>query len=221
MPVFGPLGDSALLIKFGDEIELALNRSIHDLAARLAATPIAGLTGLVPAYASLLVHYDPLQQTYAAVADWARAALDQLQPSAARKPRRIEVPVRYGGETGPDLEAVAAAHGLSAAEVIRLHSARDYTVYMMGFTPGFPYMGRLDDALVTPRLESPRTHVSAGTVAIAGAQTGIYPIDSPGGWRLIGWTPLKLFDPGRESPFLFAPGDAVHFVPLPEGRNGA
>jgi KipI family sensor histidine kinase inhibitor len=219
MPVFAPLGDSALLIKFGDEIDPKVNRSVHDLAALLGAAPIPGLTGIVPGYASLLVHYDPLQQTHAAVADWASAALDRVESSAARKPRRIEVPVRYGGEWGPDLEAVAAGRGLSPAEVIHLHSGRAYMVYMMGFTPGFPYMGRLDDALITPRLESPRTRVPAGTVAIAGAQTGIYPIDSPGGWRLIGWTPLRLFDPAGDPPFLFAPGDSVRF--LPEGGDGA
>ena len=116
---------------------------------------------------------------------------------------------------------MAAAHNLSPADIVELHSGREYTVYMMGFTPGFPYMGRLDDALVTPRLATPRTQVAAGTVAIAGAQTGIYPVDSPGGWRLIGWTPLKIFDPARDQPFLFAPGDAVRFVPLGVNAHGS
>jgi KipI family sensor histidine kinase inhibitor len=218
MPTLLPLGDSALLVKFGEEIDLELNRQIHTLAAFLDAAPLPGVTELVPAYATLLVHYDPLLRTYAEVQDWVRLGLERAQAQAGGKPRQIEVPVRYGGESGPDLEAVAALHALSPAEVVRLHSGREYTVYMMGFTPGFPYMGKLDEVLVTPRLETPRTHVPAGTVAIAGAQTGIYPIDSPGGWRLIGWTPLRLFDPARESPFLFAPGDAVRFVPLEGGR---
>jgi len=120
--------------------------------------------------------------------------------------------VRYGGDLGPDLESVASHCGLRVEDVIRIHSEKTYTVYMMGFTPGYPYMGKLDDALIMPRLETPRTHVPAGTVAIAGSQTGIYSIESPGGWNLIGWTPLKLFDPESDSPFLFAPGDEVKFV---------
>jgi KipI family sensor histidine kinase inhibitor len=113
---------------------------------------------------------------------------------------------------GPDLEAVASHLGLRVDEVIRIHSEKIYTVYMMGFTPGYPYMGKLDDALIMPRLETPRTRVPAGTVAIAGSQTGIYSIESPGGWNLIGWTPLKLFDPTSESPFLFTPDDEVKFI---------
>jgi KipI family sensor histidine kinase inhibitor len=135
-----------------------------------------------------------------------------VEDTKLRKPRQIEVPVQYGGEFGVDLEFVSSNCGLSVEDVIQLHSARTYTVYMMGFTPGFPYMGKLDDAIVTPRLQIPRTRVSAGTVAIAGSQTGIYPIDSPGGWRLIGWTPLQLFDLESQSPFLFSPGDEVKFV---------
>lgn len=140
--------------------------------------------------------------------------MTQLDDSFHRTPRQIEVPVRYGSASGPDLETVAASKGISAADVIRIHSAREYTVYMMGFTPGFPYLGTLDELLVMPRLETPRTLVRAGTVAIAGSQTGIYPLDSPGGWHLIGWTPLKLFDPTSDAPFLFTPGDVVKFIPL-------
>jgi KipI family sensor histidine kinase inhibitor len=125
---------------------------------------------------------------------------------------RIEVPVQYGGRYGVDLDFIANYHGLQVEDVIRIHNEKIYTVYMMGFTPGFPYMGKLDDAILTPRLETPRTRVHSGTVALAGSQTGIYPIDSPGGWRLIGYTSLCLFDPHSESPFLFAPGDEVKFI---------
>ena len=128
------------------------------------------------------------------------------------KPRRIEVPVRYGGAGGPDLEAVAAYHKLSIDEVVRLHTSREYTVYMMGFTPGFPYMGTLDSKIATPRLKTPRTRVPAGSVGIAEAQTGIYPIESPGGWQILGHTSLKLFDPEAAQPFLLSPGDRVQFV---------
>lgn len=209
-----PLGDSALLITLGDEMAPRLNQRVHALASLIDSAPLAGIRETVPAYASLLVHYDPLQLTYSQIADWIRGRLDQADSASARTPRLIEVPTRYGGASGADLEAVAASRALTAADVIRLHSRRDYLIYMMGFTPGFPYMGTLDDSLVTPRLETPRTSVPAGTVAIAGAQTGIYPLASPGGWNLIGWTPLKLFDPTSESPFLFAPGDTVRFIPI-------
>jgi inhibitor of KinA len=214
MPVLTSLGDSALLVKFGDEIDPDLNRRVQALAALLGSAPLDGVGESLPAYASLLVHYDPLRLDYAEVAEWVSGFLDQAEAAATRPAGRIEVPVRYGGESGPDLEAVAAFHKISPAEVVRLHSSRTYTVYMMGFTPGFPYLGALDPRLVTPRLETPRTLVPAGTVAIAGQQSGIYPLASPGGWQLIGWTPLQLFDLSSEQPFLFAPGDEVRFVPF-------
>lgn len=214
MDALKPLGDSALLVTLGDEIDPRLNRRVHALASLIDSAPLTGIREIVPAYATLLIHYDSLLLNYSQIADWLRLRLDQTDSAMTRPPRRVEVPTRYGGASGADLEMVAASHALSSADVIRLHSGRDYLVYMMGFTPGFPYMGKLDDSLVTPRLETPRTLVKAGTVAIAGAQTGIYPLDSPGGWRLIGWTPLKLFDPASESPFLFVPGDMVRFVPM-------
>jgi KipI family sensor histidine kinase inhibitor len=206
------LGDSALLIQLGDEIDLEINRRVHALDARLNAKRIAGVIETVPAYASLLVHYDPLSLTFGQVSDWVRSEMSASETLIAREPRRIEVPVRYGGEAGPDLDFVAATHHLSAREVARIHASREYIVYMMGFTPGFPYMGKLDEAIATPRLETPRIRVAAGSVGIAGAQTGIYPIDSPGGWRLIGRTTLQLFHPAAEPPFLFSPGDTVKFV---------
>jgi inhibitor of KinA len=209
-----PLGDSALLIQFGEEIDMNINQRVHALNALLHATSFDGILETVPAYCTLLVHYNPLTLTFDQVARWAREQMQRVDDATHRTPRRLEVPARYGGAPGADLEAVAASKGISAADVIRLHSGREYTVYMMGFTPGFPYMGTLDERLVTPRLETPRTLVKAGTVAIAGSQTGIYPLDSPGGWHAIGWTPLKLFDPASASPFLFAPGDEVKFIPL-------
>ncbi len=209
-----PLGDSALLIQLGDEIDPAINQHVHALNALLHAASFYGIVETVPAYCTLLVHYDPLQLTFDQVARWVRGQMQRVDDSVHRTPRRLEVPVRYGGASGADLEAVAASRGISSADVIRIHSEREYTVYMMGFTPGFPYMGTLDERLVMPRLETPRVLVKAGTVAIAGSQTGIYPLDSPGGWHMLGWTPLKLFDPASESPFLFAPGDIVKFMPL-------
>ena len=206
------LGDSSVLVQFGSDIDISVNQRVHALASLLEASPFEGMIETVPAYATLLVHYDPLAVSFTRVRDFLREKLSQTEASAARNPKRVEVPVRYGGDFGVDLEAVARHLQLQVEDVIRLHSGKLYTVFMMGFTPGFPYMGKLDDALVMPRLETPRTRVPAGTVAIAGSQTGIYPIASPGGWQLIGWTPLTLFDPASETPFLFAPGDEVKFI---------
>jgi KipI family sensor histidine kinase inhibitor len=207
-----PLGDSALLIQFGDEIDPGLNQHVHELDALLNVDKPAGVVETVPAYATLLVHYDPLLLTYAETTDWISAELDKVKSKASRKPRRIEIPVRYGGASGLDLDFVAAYHKLSVQEVLHIHASRIYSVYMMGFTPGFAYMGKLDDAIATPRLETPRMKVPAGSVGIAGAQTGIYPIDSPGGWRIIGRTEVRLFNPAADPVFLFAPGDTVQFV---------
>jgi KipI family sensor histidine kinase inhibitor len=207
-----PLGDSALLVELGDEIDATINQRVHALAALINISPLAGVIETVPAYATLLIHYDPLILTYAKIRKWIRVKLSHIENANLRKPRQLEVPVRYGGKYGVDLEFVADYHHLRVEDVIRIHSEKIYTIYMMGFTPGFPYMGKLDNAIATPRLETPRPSVSAGTVAIADSQTGIYPIDSPGGWRLIGHTSLRLFDPESESPFLFSPGDEVKFV---------
>ena len=209
-----PLGDAALLVELGDKIDSTVNQRVHALNALLQTKNIAGIVETVPAYCTLLIHYDPLILTFDQVTHWVRDKLTQVDDSLNRKPRQLEVPTRYGGASGPDLEAVAVSKGISAADIVRIHSECEYTVYMMGFTPGFPYLGTLDERLIMPRMETPRTLVKAGTVAIAGSQTGIYPLDSPGGWHLIGWTPLKLFDPTRESPFLFAPGDIIKFIPL-------
>ena len=209
-----PLGDSALLVELGDKIDSTVNQRVHALNALLQTKNIAGIVETVPAYCTLLIHYDPLILTFDQVTHWVRDKLTQVDDSLNRKPRQLEVPTRYGGASGPDLEAVAVSKGISAADIVRIHSECEYTVYMMGFTPGFPYLGTLDERLITPRMETPRTLVKAGTVAIAGSQTGIYPLDSPGGWHLIGWTPLKLFDPTSEAPFLFFPGDIIKFIPL-------
>ena len=201
------MGDSALLIKFGEEIDPVINQRVHQLDALLRADQIAGVIETVPAYATLLLHYDPLLLTYAQASEWVTIELAKVKSDIHRKPRRIEVPVQYVCEYGPDLDFIASLHHISIQEVISLHTGREYSVYMMGFTPGFAYMGKLDDMLATPRLETPRIRVAAGSVGIAGSQTGIYPIDSPGGWRLIGRTSLSLFDLASDKPFLFSPGD--------------
>jgi KipI family sensor histidine kinase inhibitor len=211
-PKILPLGDASILVQLGSEIDISVNRRIHALASLLDISPFDGMVETVPAYATLLVQYDPLAISFTQVRDFLREKISQVEETAPRKPKQVEVPVRYGGEIGIDLESIARHLQLRVEDIIRIHTQRTYTVYMMGFTPGFPYMGKLDDALIMPRLETPRTRVPAGTVAIAGSQTGIYPITSPGGWQLIGWTPLQLFDPNSDTPFLFAPGDEVKFI---------
>src|SRR5215212_58686 len=207
-----PLGDSALLIQMGDEIDLATNQRVHALATLINASPLPGVIETVPAYGTVLVHYNPQLLSFVQTKNYLREKLTQVHDYTSRKQKQVEVPVRYGGEKGIDLGSVARHCQLQTEDVIRIHSEKLYTVFMMGFTPGFPYMGKLDDAIIMPRLERPRTHVPAGTVAIAGSQTGIYSIDSPGGWQLIGWTPLQLFNPESELPFLFSPGDEVKFI---------
>ena len=211
-PEIVPLGDSALLVQLGDEIDITINHRVHLLSSLINHSSLDGLVETVPSYSTLLIHYDPLILAEAEIHEWLREQLNLMEDAGPKKPRRMEIPVRYGGEYGVDLSSVADYHRLRVEDVIRIHTSRTYTVYMMGFTPGFPYMGKVDKAIITPRLETPRAHVPAGTVAIAGSQTGIYPIDSPGGWRLIGYTALKLFDPTLEFPFLFSPGDEVKFV---------
>ncbi|HRQ21832.1 MAG TPA: 5-oxoprolinase subunit PxpB [Anaerolineales bacterium] len=206
-----PLGDSAILIQLGDAIDPILNQRVHALSALLQTIPAVIET--IPAYCTLLVHYDPLATTYDQIKNLIDEKISHLDESTHRPSRRLEIPVLYGNASGLDFESVATTLALSPSELIRLHSQREYTVYMMGFTPGFPYMGILDEKLTLPRLYNPRTRVPAGSVAIAGSQTGIYPVDSPGGWHILGHTPLKLFDPMSESPFLFAPGDIVKFIP--------
>ena len=206
-----PLGDSSILIQLGDAIDPALNQRVHALSALLQTIPAVIET--VPAYCTVLVHYDPLTTTYNQIKNIIEEKISLLDDSTHRPSRRLEIPVLYGNASGLDFESVATTLALSPSELIRLHSEREYTVYMMGFTPGFPYLGILNEKLTMPRMSTPRTRVPAGSVAIAGSQTGIYPVDSPGGWHIIGHTPLKLFDPTSDNPFLFAPGDVVKFIP--------
>jgi KipI family sensor histidine kinase inhibitor len=215
-PRFLPVGDAALLVEFGHRIDEIINRRVRSLAQALAQEPLPGLGEAVPTYRSLLIHYDPLHLDYATVERWVRARVERAETLSLPEPRRIDIPTAYGGPYGPDLAFVAQHGGLSAQEVIRIHSGTTYPVFMIGFTPGFPYLGGVDAAIAAPRLETPRTRVAAGSVGIAGQQTGVYPIESPGGWRIIGRTPLKLFDPHADLPALLAAGDRVRFVPISE-----
>ncbi len=211
-PVIRYLSDRGLLVELGTGIDPAVNRCVQRLQRRLARESIEGVLETVPAYSSLLVIYDPLRILPQALKRHI-AGLCEFETADQDEEHTIhEIPVVYGGSAGPDLDHVAAYHGLSADEVIRLHSGTVYRVYMIGFTPGYPYMGELPEALATPRRETPRTHIPQGSVAIAQRQTGIYPVVSPGGWQVIGRTPVPLFDFQRETPSLLAMGDQVRFV---------
>jgi KipI family sensor histidine kinase inhibitor len=218
LPDLQPYGDSALLAVLGTALDLETNLRVHALAGRLAAAAAPGLGAPVPAYASLLIPYDPLaldaEAARAAVQPhlaWAvglpGAALEEAAPAAV-----VDIPTRYGGKDGPDLEAVAARHGTTPEAIIALHTDAVYRVYMLGFAPGFAYMGPLPPELVTPRRPTPRARVPAGSVGLAGAQTGIYPLVTPGGWQIIGRTALALWDATRDPPALLRPGLRVRFV---------
>lgn len=215
---FEALADDAWLLRLGEVIDDALNARIHALAARLRAQAPAWLRDLVPAYASLAVFFDSRAIDADAVRDWLQARCAQtpevVDPLASLEARTVEIPVAYGGEFGPDLASGAAELGLSPASLIQRHSDAVYTVAMIGFAPGFPYLSGLDPELALPRLATPRTQVAAGSVAIGGAQTGIYPRPGPGGWRLLGRTPLTLFDPSRAQPSLLLPGDRVRLLAI-------
>jgi len=215
-PLFKPVGDAALLVSFEQRIDEQINRRVHALASSLLREPIPGLGEAVPAYSSVLVHYDPLRISLSEVIQHINqlAYAPQADNLAARK--LVEIPTVYGGSRGPDLEGLARKRALSVDEVIALHSRVEYQVYLIGFTPGFAYLGSVDERIASPRLETPRLSVKAGSVGIAGRQTGVYPVDSPGGWQIIGWTPVRLFDPQRTPPSLLEPGDRVRFVPISE-----
>lgn len=209
--MFKPLGDSALLVELENEIDPVINQRVHSLNALLQNTN--GIIETVPAYCTLLIHYDSLKFSFHQIKTLVEEKMNQLNKINRETARRHEVKVRYGNSSNSDIGIVASSKKISIADVIRIHSEKEYRIYMMGFTPGFSYMGILDSRLNMPRLQTPRTLVRAGSVAIAGSQTGIYPLDSPGGWHIIGWTSLKLFDPNSETPFLFSPGDVVKFIP--------
>lgn len=212
-----PASDRSLLVSFGDEISLETHRHVLRLASAFQSLP-AGILNLHPAYASVLIDFDPRRLSHDVVEALVRHGMAVPEQRTAPVARIIEIPVCYGGSFGPDLEDVARHTGLTAARVVELHASAQYLVYFLGFSPGFPYLGGLPAELATPRLAAPRKIVPVGSVAIGGSQTGVYPVDSPGGWRIIGRTSLRLFDPTAEPPALLRIGDTVRFVPNPETR---
>ena len=217
------LGEDALLLRFGEAIDAATNARVHACAARLRHDAPAWVRDIVPAYATLAVVVDldalaDRDDPLAMAETWLARCVtppggSRFSGDKSSSGKLHALPVHFGGPDGPDLADVAAAAGLSEADAIARFCAPAYQVAMLGFAPGFPYLIGLDPALAMPRLATPRTRVAAGSVAIGGAQAGIYPREGPGGWRLLGRAPLDLFDPGRASPALLAPGDRVRFVP--------
>jgi inhibitor of KinA len=221
-PTFEPIGDAGLLITFASTVGAATAERAQSVAAAIGATrpAVPALGRPVPAHTSILVPFDPLAIALEDVIGLARRAVTSAETDPvsvavdAPAPIRIEIPVRYGGLDGPDLDVVADLTGLRPADVVELHASATYHVLFLGFAPGFGYLGGLPPTLITPRRASPRERVPAGSVGIAGEQTGVYPLAMPGGWQLIGRTDAVLFDPGRLEPALLRPGASVRFVPV-------
>jgi inhibitor of KinA len=218
-----PLSEKAIVVAWEQLIDPAIAAQVHRLQQQLAAHPFAGMEEQVPAYATLTVFFDPVavktvsgdRSALQWVEQYIKKQWQQAQQATAvTAPRRVEIPVQYGGAGGPDLSVVATHCGIPEAEVIRLHSQAVYQVYFIGFVPGFAYLGGLPPQLATPRRQTPRPAVAAGSVGIAGQQTGIYPMEIPGGWQLIGRTSVRLFNPQQEPPALLQPGDLISFIPV-------
>ena len=211
-----PAGEQALLVEFGAEISPGMNRRVHEFARKAGVHKIPGIGEMVSSYCSVLVYFDPLLLSFSETASWVKGSLSP-EPLKADSPTKIkEVPVLYGGEFGPDISFVANHNQITVDEVIRLHTGETYLVYVVGFSPGFAAMGSVPLKIQAPRLASPRTKVPAGSVGIGGQQTGIYAVESPGGWQLIGQTPLTLFDLHKDPPSFFRAGDYARFYAIDE-----
>lgn len=209
-----PSGDSAFLVKFGNEISTEINQEIRSFVLSLSNLKIHGIIELIPSYTDVLVQYDPIQISFSDLLKQLKKIVEQLDAIELPEARTLRIPVLYGPRFGENLDAVKKHTGLSEKEIIKLHTKTKYLVYMLGFTPGFCYLGGMDERLTTPRKEVPSQKIKAGSVGIAAGQTGIYPIESPGGWQIIGRTPLKLFDPNRQPEFLVQAGDYIEFYAI-------
>ncbi len=211
-------GDTSVAIVFGNEISEDINAKISAFDKALNEEQIDGVYETVPTYCALTIHYAPEIIRYRELEKKLKEMLAQSHKIQKASAIVMEIPVLYGGEYGPDLNYVAKYNHMTPEDVIRIHSSGDYLIYMLGFTPGFSYMGGMDESIATPRLKTPRVLIPAGSVGIAGKQTGIYPIDSPGGWQLIGRTPVRLYDAGRDTPILLDAGLHVKFIPIDEAE---
>jgi len=213
-------GESGLVVDFGNRIDPGINSRVHRLAQTLKTGMGADIIEVIPTYRSLMIYFNPLHISRKSLENRISGYLEQISGAAADADSAtvVTIPVCYGGEYGPDLEFVAEHNKLAVQEVIAIHTSKPYQVYMLGFTPGFPYLGGMSERIATPRLTQPREKIPAGSVGIAGSQTGIYPIASPGGWQLIGRTPLQVFNPRSVNPFLFAAGNYLQFRQVDEGE---
>lgn len=224
-----PLSDESIVIDLGNEIDPEIQKQIQVIAVHLGTDPFPGMVEYIPAYTTLTILYDLAEvrsyrdqhefhetTPYQLVVNWIDKRIDAVSESSDTSSRLIHIPVCYGSDHGPDLGVVAEHNGLSEEEVKTIHVDRDYLVYMIGFAPGFPYVGGMAEEIATPRRDSPRVTIPAGSVGIAGKQTGVYPIETPGGWQLIGQTPIELFRPDKTSPSFLKPGDTVRFYPISE-----
>lgn len=218
-PTISPVGDRAISIDFGQVIDPTINRHIRQTIERIKELQLEGIIELVPTYCALLVEYDAMLYSYSEICNIIEPTLEEGMTNTTNElVTVVEVPTVYGGEFGPDLSFVASHNHLSEDEVISIHSGTDYLVYMLGFIPGFTYLGGMDPRIATPRLSSPRTLIPAGSVGIAGEQTGTYPSDSPGGWQIIGRTPVTMYDMSKAQAALLNAGDYVRYVPIDESE---
>ena len=218
-PTISPVGDRAISIDFGQVIDPIINRHIRQTIERIKELQLEGIIELVPTYCALLVEYDAMLYSYSEICNIIEPTLEEGMANTINElVTVVEVPTVYGGEFGPDLSFVASHNHLSEDEVISIHSGTDYLVYMLGFIPGFTYLGGMDPRIATPRLSSPRTLIPAGSVGIAGEQTGTYPSDSPGGWQIIGRTPVTMYDMSKKQAALLSAGDYVRYVPIDEAE---
>ena len=218
-PTISPVGDRAISIDFGQVIDPTINRHIRQTIERIKELQLEGIIELVPTYCALLVEYDAMLYSYSEICNIIEPTLEEgMTDTTNELVTVVEVPTVYGGEFGPDLSFVASHNHLSEDEVISIHSGTDYLVYMLGFIPGFTYLGGMDSRIATPRLSSPRTLIPAGSVGIAGEQTGTYPSDSPGGWQIIGRTPVTMYDMSKAQAALLKAGDYVSYVPIDESE---
>jgi inhibitor of KinA len=212
--IFRNAGDRGFIVEFGQKIDPAINKKVRAMADALIKNTPVGITEIIPTYRSVLLIYDPSLTTPKKFTGVIKNIADNFANSEIEHGTVVKIPVCYGGDFGPDIKNVEKASRLDREEVIKLHSAPEYLIYMVGFTPGFPFLGGLNEKLFTPRLKTPRMAVPKGSVGIANDQTGMYPIQSPGGWQIIGRTPLNLFDPNCKNPFLYKAGDKIKFVPV-------
>ena len=212
-PIIESTSDCFVSVKFRDEISAQINNKVHNLFKLLSDSSNTGILDLIPSYNSILIQYNPPELSFGNLIQLIEQNLSELENTESKQ-TVIDIPILYGDKYGQDLDFVAEHNNLTTDQVIKIHSTPNYLVYMLGFTPGFPYLGGMDESISTPRLTTPRTLIPAGSVGIADKQTGIYPSESPGGWRLIGKTPLTLFNHEQNPPSLIMPGDLIRFVPI-------